>query len=132
MQSQRQRDTQPELALRRALHARGWRFRVDIPPLAGLRRRADIVFTRQRVAVYVDGCFWHGCPTHGTTPKSNTAWWVAKIRANVERDHDTDRRLRTARWSTVRVWEHASADEAVQLVEQTLLSPDRAAICCVD
>jgi len=125
MQRQRRRDTTPELAVRRALHARGWRFRVDIPPLPGLRRRADIVFTRRRVAVYVDGCFWHSCPTHGTIPKSNQAWWVAKLRANVERDGDTERRLREAGWTTVRLWEHISLEDALIVVETELQSSPR-------
>ena len=120
MQRQRRRDTKPELALRRALHARGWRFRVDIAPLPGLRRRADVVFTRHRVAVYVDGCFWHSCPTHRTIPKNNHAWWVAKLLANVERDRDTERRLQSAGWITIRLWEHTALDEAIASVEAAL------------
>src|SRR4051812_22101064 len=90
MSRQRRRDTAPEIALRRLLHARGLRFRVDAKPLAGLRRRADIVFTRARVAVFVDGCFWHGCPVHGTLPVANRQWWAAKLDANAARDRNTD------------------------------------------
>src|SRR4051812_7431931 len=96
LRRQRVRDTVPEMALRKRLHAMGLRYRVDHPPLPGLRRRADIVFTRARVAVYVDGCYWHRCPEHGTTPKNNAEWWAAKLQRNVERDRDTDRRLASA------------------------------------
>lgn len=106
MENQRRRDTDPELALRRALHAEGKRFRVDVKVLPGSRRRADIVFSRLRVAVFVDGCFWHGCPEHGTIPSSNRAWWIAKLKGNVDRDRDTDRQLQEAGWTVVRVWEH--------------------------
>jgi DNA mismatch endonuclease (patch repair protein) len=120
MQRQARRDTKPEVALRRALHARGWRFRVDAAPLPGQRRRADIVFPRRRVAVYVDGCFWHSCPAHGSVPKNNRLWWVAKLRTNVERDRDTDRRLREADWIAVRLWEHTPVEEAILRVEAAL------------
>jgi DNA mismatch endonuclease (patch repair protein) len=105
MQRQRRRDTGPEIALRSLLHREGFRFRVDYP-LPGLRRRADVAFPRRRLAVFVDGCFWHGCPEHGTWPKANAAWWRAKITANQERDRDTDRCLREAGWEVVRVWAH--------------------------
>lgn len=113
MQGNRRRDTRPELALRRALHARGYRYRVDRAPVASLRRRADMVFTRHRVAVFVDGCFWHGCPQHGTAPRTNTGYWSAKIARNVERDRDTDARLREAGWRVVRVWEHETTEGGV-------------------
>lgn len=120
MEANRRRDTKPELALRRELHRRGRRYRVDRAPLAGLRRRADLVFPGQRVAVYVDGCFWHSCPDHGTVPKTNTDWWVAKLEANQARDRDTDQRLHDAGWVTVRVWEHRPVLEAADLVERAL------------
>src|SRR5262245_63488601 len=103
MQHQRQRDTAPELAVRSLLHRTGFRFRVDYP-LPGLRRRADIAFPSRRVAVFVDGCFWHGCPEHGTWPKSNAAWWREKIEANRQRDRDTDDRLVRIDWASVRIW----------------------------
>ncbi len=90
----------------------GLRYRVDFP-LAGMRRRGDIVFTRCKVVVFVDGCFWHSCPEHGTLPKHNRAWWIEKLRVNVERDRDSDRRLTDAGWSVVRVWEHEPLDSAV-------------------
>jgi DNA mismatch endonuclease (patch repair protein) len=120
MQANRRRDTGPELALRRSLHARGWRFRVDYPPFPGLRRRADVVFTRRRVAVYVDGCFWHSCPMHGTTAKANASFWADKLEMNRRRDWDTDQRLREAGWTVVRVWEHETPEEAVPRVEAAL------------
>src|SRR5262245_8505877 len=119
MQSQRQRDTAPEIALRSALHKSGLRFRVDYK-LPGMRRRADIAFPSARVAVFVDGCFWHGCPRHGTSPKANAEWWAEKIATNVARDRDTDARLQEAGWTSVRVWEHEPADVAVTLVQRAL------------
>lgn len=116
MQRQRQKNTRPELLLRAELHRRGLRFFVDRAPLRDMRGRADLVFPRSRVAVYVDGCFWHGCPTHGTWPTNNSAWWRTKINGNRARDTDTDRRLREAGWVSVRVWEHEVASEAAERV----------------
>ena len=114
------RETAPELALRRALHADGYRFRV-VHPVPGNRRRSiDIAFTRARVAVFVDGCFWHGCPEHGTQPRANSAWWTAKLAANRTRDADTDRLLREAGWQVVRVWEHEPVEQAVAAVVAAL------------
>lgn len=118
MQATRQRDTPAELALRRELHRRGLRYRVDYPPLRGLPRRADIVFTRAKVAVFSDGCWWHGCPEHRTWPKANATWWEAKIHANQQRDRDTDTRLKAAGWTVVRVWEHEDALEAADRIER--------------
>ena len=116
---QRTRDTAPELALRRLLHARGLRYRVDMAPLPGLRRRADIVFTRARLAVFVDGCFWHRCPQHGTSPKSNTDWWRDKLDRNVRRDRDTDRALAEAGWQVLRVWEHEPPETAAGEIQDS-------------
>lgn len=117
MRAQGRRDTAPELKLRRAVHALGLRYRVDEPlPLAGLRRRADLLFTRAQVAVFVDGCYWHGCPDHGTQPKTNSEWWSAKITANKARDADTDARLVELGWSVLRVWEHEAAEAASERV----------------
>lgn len=120
MQAQRTRDTAPELAVRRILHARGFRYRVDRAPLPALRRRADLVFGPSRVAVYVDGCFWHGCPEHGTSPSANAEWWRDKITRNRARDADTDSRLAEAGWLVVRAWEHedpgAVAERVIGLV----------------
>ncbi|MEN3273004.1 MAG: mismatch endonuclease, patch repair protein [Actinomycetota bacterium] len=115
MARQSRRDTKPELALRRAVWKIGLRYRVDIAPIPG-RRRADLVFTRAKVAVYVDGCFWHSCPTHATTPKANRDWWVDKLETNVRRDRDTDDRLAKAGWTVVRVWEHEPPDAAAHRV----------------
>jgi DNA mismatch endonuclease (patch repair protein) len=112
MLAAKRRDTAPEMHLRSELHRRGLRFRVDAIPLPGVRRRADIVFRTARVAVYVDGCFWHGCPVHGTWPKANAEWWRTKIVANRDRDADTDRRMSEADWLVVRVWEHEGAAAA--------------------
>lgn len=113
MQLQRSRDTAPELALRRRLHALGLRYRVDCQPLPDLRRRADIVFTRAKIAVFVDGCFWHGCPQHGRREHAVNGWyWPAKIAGNRAKDADTDARLAASGWTVIRVWEHEPADEA--------------------
>jgi DNA mismatch endonuclease, patch repair protein len=110
------RDTRPELALRSALHARGFRFRVQLPIPSNRRRRIDVAFTRLRVAVFVDGCFWHGCPEHGTRPVANREWWDWKIARNQARDRDTDRLLDDLGWRVVRVWEHVPVPDAVELV----------------
>lgn len=99
-------ETKPEVALRSELHRRGLRFRKHAPPQAGVRCRADVVFTRARVAVFVDGCFWHGCPTHGTQPRTNASYWGPKLRRNIERDRENDEVLTAAGWQVIRVWEH--------------------------
>lgn len=112
MLSNRRRDTAPELRVRRLLHVAGFRYRVDYAPLGG-RLRADIVFTRLRVAVFIDGCFWHGCPQHATLPKTNSDYWLPKLERNIERDRATDALLRDAGWTVLRYWEHeAPADVA--------------------
>lgn len=116
------RDTVPELALRRLLHAAGYRYRVTYPVPGKPRRTIDIAFTRARVAVFVDGCFWHGCPDHGTAPTANSRWWATKIEANRERDADTTSYLVTSGWRVVRIWEHVPTDVARDLVAQALLS----------
>ncbi|GAB2644003.1 very short patch repair endonuclease [Prescottella soli] len=123
MRAQRRRDTAPEVALRRELHRRGARFFVDRAPVPGLRRRADLVFPRKRVAVYVDGCFWHSCPQHATSPKNNAQWWADKLAANVVRDRDTDTRLEAAGWRVVRVWEHEDPAAAADRVQAALSVP---------
>lgn len=110
------RDTAPEVALRRELHARGLRFRVDRAPVAAVRSRADLVFGPARVAVYVDGCFWHGCPIHGTTPRANAEFWAQKLARNQERDRQTDELLARHGWQSIRVWEHEDAVEAADRV----------------
>lgn len=106
MRGTRSKDTAPELALRRAVWALGLRYRVHARPLPGLRRTADLVFSTARVAVFSDGCFWHGCPDHHVPSKSSAKWWADKIAGNRARDADTDRRLAEAGWTALRVWEH--------------------------
>lgn len=130
MSEQARTGTQPELVLRRELHSRGLRFRVDFPfPIDGLRRRrADIAFTRWRIAVFVDGCFWHSCREHGSLPKANADWWKAKLDRNVARDRDTDRRLVLAGWRPVRIWEHESPAAAADIVESVLSTTKNASL----
>ena len=120
MKRVRRRDTKPEVGLRTLLHRMGLRYRVDEKPLAGLRRKADLVFRRTKVAVYVDGCFWHGCPLHATWPKQNAAFWREKIETNRRRDADTDARLVAAGWAVVRVWEHEDSAEAAGRVAEAV------------
>lgn len=119
MRANRGRDTGPERAVRSLLHAQGFRYRVDFPPLGG-RRRADIVFTRQRVAVFIDGCFWHSCPVHGTQPTRNAAYWEPKLRRNVERDRETDELLRNAGWTALRFWEHVPPERVAESIVRAL------------
>ncbi len=114
MARQRSRDTETELRLRRLLWAAGLRYRVHVRLLPGLRREADLVFPGPKVAVMVDGCYWHGCPEHGTWPKTNAAFWRAKIEGNQRRDRETDQALRDAGWVPVRVWEHDDPMRAAQ------------------
>ena len=120
MRSNRRRDTKPELAIRRLLHARGLRYRVDVPLEFDHRRRADIVFPAAKLIVFIDGCFWHGCPTHSVPAKHNTGWWREKILANKQRDHSTDEALLGAGWKVVRVWEHQPVAEQVAAVLEAL------------
>jgi DNA mismatch endonuclease (patch repair protein) len=117
MRSNKGRDTSPELALRRAVHARGLRYFVSRRPLQELRRTADLVFPRARVAVFLDGCFWHGCPQHHTVAKRNADFWAEKVATNKRRDRETTARLEDAGWVVVRVWEHEDAVEAARRVE---------------
>lgn len=124
MQATRRRDTPCELALRSLLHRAGFRYRIDAR-LPESRRRADLLFSRKRVVVFVDGCFWHGCPRHGTWPKANAAWWRAKIETNRRRDRDTTLRLRRTGWAVVRVWEHEKAARAAKRVLALLIARSR-------
>ncbi|RFU42342.1 very short patch repair endonuclease [Actinomadura logoneensis] len=120
MQSNKGRDTRPELALRRAVHALGMRYRVSARPLPGVRRTADLLFTRAHVAVFLDGCFWHGCPEHHTKSATNADYWAEKVRRNRERDAETDRLLAEAGWKVIRVWEHEDPVQAAQHVAQVV------------
>ncbi|MFF3211306.1 very short patch repair endonuclease [Streptomyces sp. NPDC002886] len=120
MSRQKSKDTGIEMALRRALHAAGLRYRVHRRPAKGVRREADIVFGPTRVAVFVDGCFWHGCPEHVTWPRRNAEFWRAKIEGNRARDRDTDARLAESGWLSLRVWEHESPDEAAVRIAEVV------------
>lgn len=120
MQRQADRDTTPEMELRRRLHARGYRYRVDIRPVSTVRRRADIVFTRRLLAVFVDGCFWHSCPEHGHYPSTNHEWWKAKLDRTRERDRETNAELRRKGWGVIRVWEHEDPTAATERVIKVL------------
>jgi len=111
------RNTKPEIELRRALHRRGLRFRIQTKVPGNKRRTIDIAFTRARLAVFVDGCFWHGCPDHHALPKTNAEWWQWKVDLNRARDKDTDAQLEAAGWLVVRNWEHTTPEEAADRVE---------------
>src|SRR3990172_5540023 len=106
MKAAKPMDTAPEKALRSELHKKSLRFQIDVRPIKELNRRADIVFRSAKVAVFVDGCFWHGCPMHGTQAKANAKFWRNKIEQNQDRDSDTNNQLKKAGWRVVRVWEH--------------------------
>lgn len=117
MVANRRKDTFPELEVRRRLHAAGLRYRVDFAAdQTDRRRRADIVFTRARVAVFIDGCFWHGCPEHYVEPKSNADYWRPKIARNMERDKESTERLEALGWTVLRFWEHEDPERVAALV----------------
>jgi DNA mismatch endonuclease (patch repair protein) len=122
MRSNRRTDTAPERQLRAELHRRGLRFRKDFSVRLPVRARVrpDIVFTRAKLAVFVDGCFWHQCPAHGTMPKSNVAYWEPKLRANVARDRHVDSLLNEHGWTVVRIWEHDHQDQAADRIVEVL------------
>lgn len=115
------RDTDAEMKLRRALHALGLRYRVQLPIPTSRRRTIDVAFTRAHLAVFVDGCFWHACPDHGARPRTNSEWWRWKLGRNTDRDRDTDRLLVEAGWEVLRVWEHEDPDEAALRVRRAYL-----------
>lgn len=122
MQANRRRDTTPELALRRLLHKEGLRYRcdlrIDLP--GAMRARPDVVFTRRKVAVFVDGCFWHGCPVHGRTPTTNVDYWSVKLARNLARDRLQTRALQDAGWTVIRIWEHEDLDSGRDRVVSAL------------
>ncbi len=121
MRANRRVDSKPEIRLRKALHGRGLRFRKDYRmDINGLRVRPDIVFTRRKVAVFVDGCFWHVCPLHGRQPTRNEWYWTPKLRRNMERDRAADEALTDAGWTVVRIWEHEDQGAAVDAVIRAL------------
>ncbi|MFJ7084794.1 very short patch repair endonuclease [Streptomyces griseus] len=116
MSRQVSRDTKPEVAVRKLLHAAGYRFRVNtrVPDMP--RRTIDIAFTRAKVAVMIDGCFWHGCPLHATQPRANAQWWREKLDRNMARDRETTEHLTAAGWTVLRFWEHEAPDGAAEQV----------------
>jgi DNA mismatch endonuclease (patch repair protein) len=123
MVANRKRDTKPELALRSAVHRLGLRYRVAIRPAADVPRLADLVFARARVAVFLDGCYWHRCPDHFRYPLRNADYWKWKIDGNVLRDADTDKRLVAAGWTAIRIWEHESPTSAAERVAAIVRAP---------
>ena len=129
MRANRRTDTKPELALRHALHRLGYRYRKDyrLDLDGGRRVRPDIAFTARKVAVFVDGCFWHACPEHGSKPRANEWYWGPKLIKNVERDRVNDAALILAGWTVVRLWEHVPIDEAVGTVVTALTATGSAA-----
>ena len=120
MQANKGRDTNPELVIRHLLHAGGFRYRVNFRPLPELRRTADIVFTRAKVAVFIDGCFWHGCPSHYQRPVANREYWDAKVVRNRERDAETAFALASAGWKVLRFWEHERPEVVVSTIEDSV------------
>lgn len=116
MRATRQRDTKPERLLCEQLDRLGLAYTTNQSPMPGFRRHADVCFSAERVAVFVDGCFWHGCPQHGTLPKANHDWWKAKIDANQWRDANTNRTLEQSGWIVLRFWEHEPADKAARVI----------------
>jgi DNA mismatch endonuclease (patch repair protein) len=124
MRSNKRRDTRPELLVRRILHARGLRYRVDHRVVAESRTRADIAFTRRRIAVFIDGCFWHSCPDHLHLPKANAHYWVPKLARNVERDGEVTALLRRLGWTVLRFWEHEAPEEVAEAIVVTVREQD--------
>ena len=112
--------TGPEMQVRRLLHAAGLRYRVHYPVPGNARRKIDIAFPKNRLAVFIDGCFWHACPQHGITPKSNSDWWSWKLSGNTTRDADTNQRLTAAGWSVMRFWEHEAPWDVAAQVEDAI------------
>lgn len=108
---QARRDTKPELQVRHLLHAAGLRYRVNMPVPGRNRRSIDVAFTRCKLAVFIDGCFWHGCPEHKTSPRANSAWWTAKLGSNTARDVETREHLESLGWTVLRFWEHEDPEQ---------------------
>ncbi|GIF43027.1 T/G mismatch-specific endonuclease [Actinoplanes xinjiangensis] len=120
MQANTGRDTKPELALRRAVHSRGLRYFVNRRPIKVVRRTADLVFPRIRLAVFLDGCFWHGCPTHHTVAKTNAGFWAEKVATNRRRDLETNIKLTEAGWTVLRIWEHEAVEQAADRIVESV------------
>ncbi|MEU6678319.1 very short patch repair endonuclease [Streptomyces sp. NPDC046925] len=126
MQAIRSRDTKPERLVRSLLHAQGLRYRVAAKPLPGLRRTADILFRPAKLAVFIDGCYWHGCPEHYTSPKTNAGYWSDKVATNMARDRDTDKQLQSAGWTVLRFWEHEAPEKVAERVAASVERQRRA------
>jgi DNA mismatch endonuclease, patch repair protein len=125
MLANRRRDTRPEVELRSRLHRDGFRFRCDYPVVTPARRvRVDIAFPKRRLAVFIDGCFWHRCPEHGQIPKANRAYWEPKLARNVQRDREIDEALQDAGWTVLRFWEHTPSTKSAAVVAAWLASDD--------
>lgn len=120
MSRQNSRDTAPEVAVRRLLHAEGLRYRVNVPVPGIPRRTIDIAFAKAKIAIFMDGCFWHGCPEHATQPKSNAEWWRAKLDKNMARDVETTEHLLAEGWTVLRFWEHETADGVARQISVSL------------
>lgn len=120
MQANRPRDTAPELAIRRACHSRGLRYRIHTRPVSSLRRQADMTFRKARVAVFIDGCYWHGCPIHFVEPKANASFWKDKIEKNRQRDAETNSELEKHGWIVLRFWEHEDPELCAGTIEQVV------------
>ncbi|MCI0385936.1 very short patch repair endonuclease [Streptomyces sp. CNQ085] len=120
MQAIRSRDTKPEQTVRRLVHALGLRYRVSARPIKDLRRTADMVFRPAKVAVFIDGCYWHGCPEHYVSPRTNPGYWSRKVAGNIARDRDTNQRLTEAGWTVLRFWEHESPDDCALKIAATV------------
>jgi DNA mismatch endonuclease (patch repair protein) len=120
MSRARRRDTEPEMLIRKEAHRRGLRYRVDAPLPGMARRRADLLFAGPKVAVFVDGCFWHSCPEHTSIPQANREWWVQKLETNQARDRATDCHLEALGWTVLRFWEHADPFEAVDAIARAV------------
>jgi DNA mismatch endonuclease, patch repair protein len=122
MQGNQSSGTKPEIAVASAIHRRGLRYRKHVKPEPSLRCKADFVFSRARVAVFVDGCFWHGCPRHGKTPRDPTGYWAAKLKRNFERDRRNDEALSALGWTVLRFWEHEEPEGVADTIEAKVRS----------
>ncbi|MEU8873672.1 very short patch repair endonuclease [Streptomyces javensis] len=122
MSRQASRDTTQELAVRRLLHGSGLRYRLHVPVPGMPRRTVDIVFSKLKIAVFLDGCFWHGCPEHATSPRANAEWWRSKLDRNMERDRETTDHMHSAGWTVLRFWEHESAEDVAGRISATVAS----------
>ncbi|MFC8963015.1 very short patch repair endonuclease [Streptomyces sp. NBC_01281] len=120
MSRQGSRDTAPEIAVRRLLHASGLRYRVNVPVPGLPRRTIDIVFGKAKIAIFMDGCFWHGCPEHATQPKANAEWWRSKLDKNMARDRETTGHLIDAGWVVLRFWEHEAGATVASRIKEAL------------